>query len=211
MARQRLWKPEELGRQQIRAWTSCRSRWRGARGGENQIQNQFHHRRSGRSRNLGGKSSCPAKRISSGILLFLTYRRSCTHQNPTNLIQSTIQDLLTNGVVTSGVVVGGILLTTDQQLGVEELTVVTSSDLIDWGRVQINEDGTRDVFAAASLGEDSVEFARGVESARVGIWATILQQTVLEEVPGREISANGPISRCGWCYHGINHGENARG
>lgn len=63
-AQQQRWKPEELGRQQTRAWTSCHSQWRGARGGENRIRNQFHHRRSGRSRNLGAKSSCPIQLIS---------------------------------------------------------------------------------------------------------------------------------------------------
>jgi len=58
-AQRRRWRHEELGRPQIRAWISCRSLWRDARGGENQNQIQFRHRRSGRSRSLGGKSSCP--------------------------------------------------------------------------------------------------------------------------------------------------------
>lgn len=116
-----------------------------------------------------------------------------THQNPTNLIQSTIQDLLSDSVVTSSVVVGGILLTTDQQLWVEELAVITSSNLVDWRRVQIDKDGTGDIFAAASFCEDSVEFTRGMESLSVGIWATILQQTVFEEIPGREISVSAEV------------------
>lgn len=102
------------------------------------------------------------------------YSIVATHQNATNLIQSAIQDLLSDGVVTSGVIIGSIFLTTDQQLWVEELTVVTSSDLIDRGRVQIDKDGTWDVFSTASLREDSVQLTRSVDLLCVGIWATIL-------------------------------------
>lgn len=116
-----------------------------------------------------------------------------THQNPTNLIQSAIQDLLSDSVVTSSIVVGSILLTTDQQLWVEELTIVTSSDFIDGGRVQIDKNGTGDVFAAASFSEDGVEFARVVESLCVRIWATVLQQTVFKEVSRWELSADAPV------------------
>jgi hypothetical protein len=106
-----------------------------------------------------------------------------THQNSSDLVQSTVQDLLANSVVTTSIVVGSILLTTDQKLRVEELSVVTSANLIDWGRVQVDEDGTRNVFAAASLCEDGIELARVVERLCGGIWTTILLETVLKEVP----------------------------
>ena len=72
-------------------------------------------------------------------------------------VEDQVNDLLANGVVTTGVVVGGILLTSDQLLGVEELTVGTGADLVDDGRLQIDEDGTWDVLAGASLGEEGVE------------------------------------------------------
>ena len=45
-------------------------------------------------------------------------------------VEDEVDDLLTNGVVTSSVVVGSILLTSDELLGVEELTVCASSYLI---------------------------------------------------------------------------------
>ena len=45
---------------------------------------------------------------------------------------------LTDGVVAAGEVVGGILLTGDQLLRVEELAVGTRADLIDHGRLQVD-------------------------------------------------------------------------
>ena len=72
-------------------------------------------------------------------------------------VKDQVDDFLTNGVVTTGVVVGGILLTSDQLFGVEQLTVGTGADLIDDSGLQIDENGTWDVLAGASLGEEGVE------------------------------------------------------
>ena len=44
----------------------------------------------------------------------------------------------TDGVVAAGEVVGGILLTGDQLLRVEELAVGTRADLIDHGRLEVD-------------------------------------------------------------------------
>ena len=44
-------------------------------------------------------------------------------------VQHQVHDLLANGVVTPGVVVGGVLLASDQLLGVEELSVGSSANL----------------------------------------------------------------------------------
>lgn len=43
--------------------------------------------------------------------------------------------------------VGGILLSSDQLLWVEELAVGSGSDLVNDGGLQIDKDGTRDVLA----------------------------------------------------------------
>ena len=48
--------------------------------------------------------------------------------------------ILTYGVVSPGVVVGGILLAADQLLWVEELTVGPSSYLVHHSGLQVNED-----------------------------------------------------------------------
>jgi len=58
-----------------------------------------------------------------------------TYQHTSNLVQSPIQDLLANGIMSSSIVVCSILLSADQQLGVEQLSVVASADFIDGGRV----------------------------------------------------------------------------
>ena len=45
-------------------------------------------------------------------------------------VQHEIDHLLADGVVTSGVVVGGVLLAGHQLIGVEQLTVGSSSNLV---------------------------------------------------------------------------------
>jgi hypothetical protein len=55
-------------------------------------------------------------------------------------VECKINDFLTNGVVTSGEVVGSIFLTGDKLFGVEELSVGTSSYFIDDSRFEIKED-----------------------------------------------------------------------
>ena len=72
-------------------------------------------------------------------------------------VEAEIDDFLTNGVVTSGEVVGGIFLTRDELLWMEELSVGSGSDLIDDGWLEIEEDSSWDVLASTSLGEEGVE------------------------------------------------------
>ena len=72
-------------------------------------------------------------------------------------VEDKIDDFFTNGVVTSGVVVGSIFFTSDQLFWMEELSVSTSTDFINNSWFQINKDGTWDVFASTSFGEKGVE------------------------------------------------------
>jgi len=58
----------------------------------------------------------------------------------TDTVEAEVNNLLTDGVVTTGEVVSGIFLTRDQLLGVEQLTVSAGTNLIDDGRLKINED-----------------------------------------------------------------------
>jgi hypothetical protein len=102
-------------------------------------------------------------------------------------------------------VVGSILLAADQQLGVEQLAVGTGSDLVDglcqlalrriqcsecvaYRWVQVDKDGARDVFAAASLGEEGLERATLREIRRIGVRTAVSLQAMLEKVPGRFVS-----------------------
>ena len=72
-------------------------------------------------------------------------------------VQTQIYDLLADGVVTSGVVVGSILLSRDELLGVEELSVGSSPHFIDHGGLQVQEHSSGNVFPSSSLTEEGVE------------------------------------------------------
>jgi hypothetical protein len=71
-------------------------------------------------------------------------------------VKDEIDNLFSDGVVTTSVIwrklikrahtVGGILLSGDELFRVEQLTVGTSSDLINHGGFKIDKDGTRDVL-----------------------------------------------------------------
>jgi len=72
-------------------------------------------------------------------------------------VKCKIDDFLTNGIVTSGEVVGSIFFTGDKLFGMEELSVGTSSYFIDDSGFEIKEDGSGDVLAGTSFGEEGVE------------------------------------------------------
>ena len=55
----------------------------------------------------------------------------------TSPVQNHVNDLLADGVVTTGVVVGRVLLAGDQLLRVEQLAVGTRTDLICNGKISI--------------------------------------------------------------------------
>ena len=72
-------------------------------------------------------------------------------------VEAEIDDFLSNGIVTSGEVVGSILLSGNELLWVEKLSVGSSSDFINNCWFQIEEDASWDVLSSSSLGEESVE------------------------------------------------------
>lgn len=72
--------------------------------------------------------------------------------NPADLVEDTIDKLLTDGVVTTSVVVGSILLAANHVLGVEQASVGAGSDLVDHIGLEIAVDGSRDVLALACFG-----------------------------------------------------------
>jgi len=72
-------------------------------------------------------------------------------------VEAEIDDFFTNGVVTSGEVVSGILLSRDELLWVEELSVGSGSDFVNNGWLKIEEDASWDVLSGTSLREEGVE------------------------------------------------------
>jgi len=72
-------------------------------------------------------------------------------------IETEIDDFFSDGVVSSGEVIGGIFFSGDQLFGVEQLSVSSGSDFIDDGGFKIKEDGSGDVFSSSGFREESVE------------------------------------------------------
>jgi len=95
-------------------------------------------------------------------------------------VQAQVDDFTTNGVVSSGEVVGGIFLTGDQLLRVEQLSVGTGSDFINDGGLQIEEDTSWDVLAGTGLREESVESIITTSDGLVRWHLTVRLDTVLE-------------------------------
>lgn len=50
--------------------------------------------------------------------------------NASDTVNDAVNHLLANGVVSTGIVVGSILLAADQELGVEQLAVGAGTDLV---------------------------------------------------------------------------------
>lgn len=67
--------------------------------------------------------------------------------HPAYLIKNLVDHLLSNGVVTAGIVIRGILLASDHLLGVEEAAVCASADLIDNIGLEIAVDGSGDILS----------------------------------------------------------------
>jgi len=72
-------------------------------------------------------------------------------------VKNQIHNLLADGVVSPGVVVGGVLLAVDQLLRMVELTVSSNSGLVDDSRLQVNKDSSWNMVATSSLGEEGLE------------------------------------------------------
>jgi hypothetical protein len=97
-------------------------------------------------------------------------------------VEDEVNDLFTDGVVTTGVVVGGIFFARDQLLWVEQLSVGAGSDLVNDGWLQVNEDATWDVLASTSLREKGVERVVASANGLVGWHLAIRRDAVLEAV-----------------------------
>jgi len=97
-------------------------------------------------------------------------------------VEGEVDNLLTHGVMAAGVVVGRILLTGDELLRVVELAVGTGTDLIDHSRLEVEENGARDVLASTGLGEEGVEGVVTTTDGLVGRHLAVRLDTVLEAV-----------------------------
>lgn len=78
-----------------------------------------------------------------------TLKASAAIGDAANLIQDLVDQLLSDRVVATGVVVGCILLARNHLLGVEEASVGAGADLVDDVGLEIAVDGARNVLALA--------------------------------------------------------------
>jgi hypothetical protein len=95
-------------------------------------------------------------------------------------VEAEINDFLTNGVMSSGEVVGSVFFTGDELLWMEELSVGTGSNLIDNSWFEIEEDGSWDVFTSTSFGEEGVESIITTTDGFIGWHLTVWLDSVLE-------------------------------
>jgi hypothetical protein len=111
-----------------------------------------------------------------------TLKTSTVVSKLSDAVKGKVDNFLTNGVVTTGVVVGGIFLSGDQLFRVEQLTVSSSADFVNDGRFQVKKDGTRDVLSGTSFREEGVESIITTTNGLVRRHLTIRLDTVLEAV-----------------------------
>jgi len=97
-------------------------------------------------------------------------------------VQHKVDDLLADGVVTTGVVVGSIFLAGDDLLRVVELAVGASADFVTHTRLQVDQHSTRNVLAGTGLREEGVEGVITTTNSLVGRHLTIRLDTVLQAV-----------------------------
>lgn len=116
------------------------------------------------------------------ILLTCTYRFVPLTGNTTDAVHDGVNLFLANGVVTTGIVVGGILGAVDEKLGVEELAVRAGAELVDGRGVEVDKQGTGNMLSVARLGEEGLEGAGIANILRVGVGSAVRAQAVLEKV-----------------------------
>lgn len=106
--------------------------------------------------------------------------------NTTDPIHDSINHLLSDSIVTTGIVVRRILLSTDQHLGVEQLAIVARANLVDGRRIQVDKERPRHMLAAGGFGEEGIVGARIIDILGVGIYATVMAEAVLKTVAMRQ-------------------------
>jgi hypothetical protein len=97
-------------------------------------------------------------------------------------VKHKINDFLSDGVMTTSVVVGGIFLSSNQLFWVEKLTVCSSTNLINYSWLQINEDGSWNVLSSSSLAEEGVEGIISTSDGLVAWHLTIRLDSMLQAV-----------------------------
>jgi hypothetical protein len=91
-----------------------------------------------------------------------------------DFVEDLVNELLADGVVAAGIVVGRVLLAGDHLLRVEQAAVRAGADLVDDVGLEIAVDGAGDVFALTRLGEEG-----GEALVAVGLVLALLGQVAI--------------------------------
>ena len=97
-------------------------------------------------------------------------------------IQDLVDDLLSGGVVSTGVVIGGIFLSRDDLFGMVKLGVSSGADFVAHSGFQIHKDSTGDVLSRRSFAEEGVVRVIGRAAGIVGWHFTVRGNAVLQAV-----------------------------
>jgi hypothetical protein len=99
-----------------------------------------------------------------------------------DLIHDSVNDILSNGVVTAGIVIGSIFLSGNDTLRVVKSAVVTSTDRITYSWLEIDQYRTGDMFASLGFREEGVKSSVFYAYAGVARHGSILFDSMLEAV-----------------------------
>jgi len=97
-------------------------------------------------------------------------------------VQDRVYNLLANGVVSAGIIIGSVFLAIDNLLGVVQLTVGSAADFVTDTGLEIDVDGTGDVLSALRLAKERVEGIIRASDNRVVGHGAIGENAVLEAV-----------------------------
>jgi len=125
------------------------------------------------------RSETRSSSTTSGVEDEETLKSGTVISELSDAVKDKVDNLLTDGVVTTGVVVGGIFLSRDELLRVVELSVGSGSDFIKRSRLKIDEDGARYVLSSTGLGEEGVEGVITTTDSLVGGHLSIRLDSVL--------------------------------
>jgi hypothetical protein len=95
-------------------------------------------------------------------------------------VKAKVNNLLADGVVTTSVVVGSILLSGDQLLRVVQLSVGSGTDLVNHSRLKIEVHGSGHVLSSTSLREKGVEGVIATADGLIGRHLSIRLDSVLK-------------------------------
>merc|ERR1719428_942980 len=121
-----------------------------------------------------------ASSTATGIVHHETLQASAIVRKLPNTVQAEVNNFLANGIMSTGKVVGSILLTRDQLLWVEQLAVRPCANLVDYCWLQVNEHTPGNMLASSSLRKEGVEGIITPSNCFVGCHLPIWLNTVLQ-------------------------------